>query len=309
MTYLIDSRPHPGTAARYDLDAAIVLVGCGGTGGFLADALCRLLVGCAATLTLVDPDVIESHNVLRQNFARREVGQFKALALARRLAERYGREVCASVRPYDRETHAECFAPPAALALLIGAVDNAAARRALAATLAGGRWHGAYGYPLQPIWWLDAGNGRNSGQVLLGNTTRPDELRDAFIPDGAGGGLCRALPAPSLQRPDLLEAPPQPEALPPPDCAEAIAQDEQGATVNQYVAALLAGYVEQLLAGRCRWMRTVFDLDSGLHAAVPADPKLVADLTGLHPNAIVDRSRRAIPIARPEDAAREAATA
>jgi len=309
VTYLIDSRPHPGTAARYDLDAAIVLVGCGGTGGFLADALCRLLIGRAATLTLVDPDVIEPHNVLRQNFARREVGQFKALALARRLAERYGREVCASVRPYDRETHAECFAQPAALSLLIGAVDNAAARRALAATLAGGRWHGAYGYPLQPIWWLDAGNGRNSGQVLLGNTTRPDELRDAFIPDGAGGGTCRALPAPSLQRPDLLEAPPQSEALPPLDCAEAIAQDEQGATVNQYVAALLAGYVEQLLAGRCRWMRTVFDLDSGLHAAVPADPKLVADLTGLHPNAIVDRSRRAIPIAPPEETAREAATA
>ncbi len=294
MTYLIDTRPRGGMAGRHGLDATIVLVGCGGTGSFVADALCRLLIGRAATLTLVDMDVVEPHNVLRQNFARREVGEFKALALARRLAERHGREVCASVRPYDRETHAECFAPPVALALLIGAVDNAAARRALAATLAAGRWHGSYGHPLQPIWWLDAGNGRNSGQILLGNATRPDELRDAFIPDGAGGGLCRALPAPSLQRPDLLEAPPPPEALPPHDCAEAVAQDEQGATVNQYVAALLAGYVEQLLAGRCRWMRTVFDLDSGLHAAVPADPKLVADLAGLHPNAVVDRSRQAV---------------
>lgn len=294
MTYLIDTRPRPGMAVRHGLDAAIVLVGCGGTGGFLADALCRLLIGRAATLTLVDMDIVETHNVLRQNFARREVGEFKALALARRLAERHGREVCASVRPYDRETHAECFAQPANLALLIGAVDNAAARRALAATLAGWRWHGSYGHPRQPIWWLDAGNGRNSGQILLGNATRPDELRDAFIPDGAGGGVCRALPAPSLQRPDLLEAPPQPEALPTLDCAEAVAQDEQGATVNQYVAALLAGYVEQLLDGRCRWMRTVFDLDSGLHAAVPADPKLVADLAGLHPNAVVDRSRQAV---------------
>ena len=77
--------------------------------------------------------------------------------------------------------------------------------------------------------------------------------------------------------------------------------------MNQYVAALLAGYVEQLLAGRCRWMRTVFDLDSGLHAAVPADPKLVAELTGLHPNAVVDRSRQAAPGARPGDPARAAA--
>lgn len=307
MTYLIDTRPRPAGATRHGLDAAIVLVGCGGTGGFVADAVCRLLIGRAATLTLVDPDVVEPHNVLRQNFARREIGEFKALALARRLADRYGREVCASVRPYDREAHAECFAQPAGLSLLIGAVDNAAARRALAATLSGGRWHGGYGYPHQPIWWLDAGNGRNSGQVLLGNATRAGELRDVFIPDGAGGGICRALPAPSFQRPDLLEVPPQPTAVPVLDCAEAVANDEQGATVNQYVAALLAGYVEQLLAGRCRWMRTVFDLDSGLHAAVPADPKLVADLAGLHPNAVVDRSRQAAPIARPHDGARVAA--
>lgn len=278
MTYLIDTRPVVGVTGRYRLDAAIVLVGCGGTGGFLADALCRLLIGRQAALTLVDMDVVEPHNVLRQNFDRREVGEFKALALARRLAERYGREVCASVRPYDREMHGECFAQPAALSLLIGAVDNAAARRALAATLAGWQPHGYYGAPQRPIWWLDGGNGRNSGQVLLGNATGPNELRDAFIADGEGGGLCRALPAPSLQRPDLLEAPPQPEARPPLDCAAAVARDEQGATVNQYVAALMAGYVEQLLAGRCRWMRTVFDLDSGLYTAVPADPKIVADL-------------------------------
>lgn len=48
MTYLIDSRPVVGRTARHTLDAAIVLVGCGGTGGFLADALCRLLIGRTA---------------------------------------------------------------------------------------------------------------------------------------------------------------------------------------------------------------------------------------------------------------------
>ena len=68
MTYLVDTRPRPAGAARHGLDAAIVLVGCGGTGGFVADALCRLLIGRAATLTLVDPDVIEPHNELRQTF-------------------------------------------------------------------------------------------------------------------------------------------------------------------------------------------------------------------------------------------------
>lgn len=292
MTYLVDTRPHPYAAVPRGIAASIVIVGCGGTGGFLADAVCRLLIGREAEITLIDMDVVEPHNVARQAFSHRDIGEYKALVLARRLSERYGREVCASTHPFDRQAHAECFARPAALQLLIGAVDNAAARRQLAATLDEGRWHGGYG-GAAPLWWLDTGNGRNSGQVLLGNATRPEGLRDAFVPDGAGGGRCRALPAPSLQRPDLLEAPPQPEIRPRLDCAEAVAQGDQGPTVNQYIAALAASYVERLLAGRCRWMRTVFDLDNGLHTYVPADPKVVADLVGLHQNAVVDRSRRA----------------
>ena len=91
---------------------------------------------------------------------------------------------------------------------------------------------------------LANGNGRNSGQVLLGNATRPEALRGAFLPEI---GLCRALPAPSLQRPDLLDAPPEPQ--PAPDCAEAVASGDQGPTINQVVAAIAASYVEKLLAG------------------------------------------------------------
>jgi len=49
-------------------------------------------------------------------------------------------------------------------------------------------------------------------------------------------------------------------------------------------------------------MRTIFDLDSGLHTAVPADPKLVADLAGLHTSAVVDRSRQAVRSMRADTA-------
>jgi hypothetical protein len=145
---------------------------------------------------------------------------------------------------------------------------------------------------LQSVWWLDTGNGRNSGQILLGNTTRPDALRRSFM---LASGRCRALPAPSLQRPDLLSA--APEAPPQPDCAEAVADGMQGPTINQVVAAIAASFVEKLLNGSCGWMASYFDLDDGTLRCLPADLKLVAEIAGLHPNAVAPPTarRRAVP--------------
>jgi hypothetical protein len=70
VLYRIDPSPAAdGTRlGRYAREATIVLIGCGGTGGFLAEAVCRLLLGRAAQLYLIDPDRVESHNVARQTF-------------------------------------------------------------------------------------------------------------------------------------------------------------------------------------------------------------------------------------------------
>jgi len=298
MAYRIDPSPagDESRLIRYEREATIVLVGCGGTGGFLAEAVCRLLIGRPARLFLVDPDRVEPHNVARQAFDRRDVGRFKAQVLAERLARRFGREVGYSVLPYDRELHTQVFGnADSRLNLLLGCVDNAAARRAIAATLDDRPWRYGYAQPaMHVLWWLDCGNGRNSGQVLLGNVTRPEGLRGAFLPTA---GVCRALPVPSLQRPDLLEAPPEPR--PTPDCAEAVASGDQGPTINQAVAAFAACYVEKLLAGSCCWMASYFDLDDGTLRCVPADAKTVAALAGLHPNAVAPPTHRAEPTSHP----------
>jgi hypothetical protein len=124
--------------------------------------------------------------------------------------------------------------------------------------------------------------------VLVGSATRPEALRGAFDPEL---GLCRALPAPSLQRPDLLEAPPAP--VQPRDCAEAVAVEEQSATVNQVIAALGAAVVERLLLGNCAWSGLYFDLDDGVLRCVAAEPRAVADLSGLRPDAVAPRARAA----------------
>jgi len=69
VRYVVDPDPVrvPGQHGD-ELDATIVLVGCGGTGGFLAEALARLLLGRRAALFLVDPDRVALENLGRQAF-------------------------------------------------------------------------------------------------------------------------------------------------------------------------------------------------------------------------------------------------
>jgi hypothetical protein len=61
--------------------------------------------------------------------------------------------------------------------------------------------------------------------------------------------------------------------------------------INQVVAAVAASFVEKLLDGNCTWMGAYFDLDDGTLRCLTADPKTVAQIAGLHLNAVVSRSR------------------
>ena len=82
----------------------ITVVGCGGTGGFVAEGLCRLFQGRQATIVLVDHDRVEPHNLLRQNFYAEDVGKFKSQALADRLARAFRRPVGYWSTPSGRRT-------------------------------------------------------------------------------------------------------------------------------------------------------------------------------------------------------------
>ena len=136
MNYVVDPGPIRAAArGTDDLEAAIVLVGCGGTGAFLADSIPRLLTNRKAALYLVDPDRVGPENLGRQAFGKSDLGKFKAEVLAERLARNFVGEVGYSVAPYDARVHATAFARSIRLGLIVGAVDNAAARRAIAATL------------------------------------------------------------------------------------------------------------------------------------------------------------------------------
>ena len=216
----------------------ITVVGCGGTGGFVAEGLCRLFQGRDATIVLVDHDRVEPHNLLRQNFYPGDVGEFKSKALADRLAKAYNRPVGYSVYPFREEARPQGSRYPGLSShdgLIIGCADNAAARRVMAECLPG-----------DPCRWLiDAGNDTNWGQVLIGNVAERVVLEEPPFT----GDTCHLAPAPTLQRPDLLTA----VSTRPPDvdCAAALDLTDQDPTINQMMASLVLQVVRRMVAGTC----------------------------------------------------------
>ena len=229
------------------------LVGCGGNGSWLAPHLVRLARFLRETrqmkvhLTFIDPDVVEMKNVFRQNFGEAEVGGHKAELLALRYAASWGQSI---------QVHATQFAKEIVqleyrdLGVLIGCVDNAAARKTIAETLdQSGRAYGDEGLPR--LWWLDAGNGEETGQVLFGAARNMRQLQYAF-PYYPDQGFCVNLPAPDLQHPELLQAQVEQTSQQKKEgvlsCADMLLTGDQSPSINAMVANIAATYLWHLFA-------------------------------------------------------------
>jgi PRTRC genetic system ThiF family protein len=258
----------------------IFLVGCGGTGSWLAPSIARLariLVDSGTrtrvAVTFVDPDVVEEANVPRQNFCAAEVGRFKAETLARRFSGAWGIPIAAITERWDGKMIREQWS---VTTILVGCVDNPAARRSLADTLAN-----SSPYSGSQVWWLDCGNWRDNGQILLGNARTPRGLREAFQIET----LCAALPSPVLVHPELLTALPHVSRTAPPpggSCAQMVLAHAQSLMINQRVASEAADYLARLLlasgsrdGGLCRFA-TYFDLASGSARSLYTTPETIA---------------------------------
>ena len=248
----------------------VTVVGCGGTGGFVAEGLCRLLPPLA-DLMLVDHDRVEERNLIRQCFLKDDLGQFKSEVLAKRLVQRYRRPVAYSTLPVGAT---EIIYP----GLIIGCVDNGPARRQIAERVKGKGlvWVGGYSQaaPIElqsgprletAIWWVDAGNGENYGQVVIGNT----DVSSCWL---ATGDIYRALPLPTIQKPELLNQAPTPRS-----CAEVA--EEQGPTINLTMAAVVVEVVRRLIAGTCSWVQLYLDMEAGTLIPVFATPETIKSLS------------------------------
>ena len=72
----------------------IILIGAGGTGGYIAPHLYRIAFasGCTARIIIADGDIVEEKNLIRQNFAACDIGKNKAQVMAERYAGTFGIE-------------------------------------------------------------------------------------------------------------------------------------------------------------------------------------------------------------------------
>lgn len=228
----------------------VVLAGCGGTGAQIGRMLARLVYDMRQKdlqtphLIFVDPDRVEHGNIGRQLFTAGDVEQNKAEVLARRFNVALGLRIEARPRrvmPEDlNHGRGGYFGTPGTL--LVGAVDNAAARAVMHKHVQG------------VAAWIDCGNHEHGGQVAIGNRTEAwyaDRFRwnggkyvaqrsMTYLPNGEG--QYTTLPAPTMLFPDLLT--PEPEGL---SCAQMVERNRQALFVNDAMAVAAMNYVHKLL--------------------------------------------------------------
>lgn len=223
----------------------ILLVGCGGTGSWLAPSVARAAKIINEKLRLqvrvifIDPDHVEAKNVYRQNFCQAEVGANKAETLALRFGAAWGMPlpIQSMVMEFAKAWEKlSSFTYSDDLTVILGCVDNPIARKSIATV-----FEKRTSSPKNPpsLWWIDSGNDHSSGQILIGS-----DLVDL------GGfpikGYCTRLPLPSVQHPELVS---RTEIVVPKadlshlSCADMALLDAQSLTINQRMAAEMTDYL------------------------------------------------------------------
>lgn len=151
-----------------DRPVKIVVIGAGGTGGYVIPHLYRIAYasGRPCRIIIADGDIVEQKNLIRQNFAECDIGENKAQVMAERYSEVFGIETEYIPDFIENEqqlfellrfeSSGRCSNKP--ISILIGAVDNNRSRIMCNNVFK----------KLDDIIYIDSGNGEFTGQVICG---------------------------------------------------------------------------------------------------------------------------------------------
>lgn len=252
---------------------SITLVGCGGTGSHIASGLVSIAQALrersiAVDMAFIDPDRVEQKNVGRQLFSSGDVGEAKAEVLAGRLNAAFGERIMSAVRGVDALDLLPNPATRDVLHMVIGAVDNPAARAIISDVVKSANGQ---------LWWQDCGNENHSGQVLLGNTATNAALRGAIAL-----GMVDRLPAPSVLYPDLVKTPKAKKAKRGSSCAELTASGDQSLMINRLMAAYALSMLTDFLVTRdLRYFGVALDAQWGGLRTYAIDAPTIAEACGM----------------------------
>ena len=150
----------------------VLLIGAGGTGSRILPRLVSIDQALkefgkpGLHVTVIDGDKVEEHNKARQNFTPQDVGHYKASRLIEKINMAFGLQWEAynnyldNIKPEDLQYN-----------LILSAVDNVQTRLNIKEALSIMDTPNREDYGT-PFYWIDTGNGKDFGQVVLSTDDR-----------------------------------------------------------------------------------------------------------------------------------------
>ncbi|WP_258112175.1 ThiF family adenylyltransferase, partial [Alicyclobacillus sp. SP_1] len=225
----------------------VVLIGVGGTGGYVLQQMARLLYSLkeqgasVPDVLLVDGDTVEEKNLLRQYFLPHDVGKKKATVLAERYARAYGLSIAAYPHYLTKEADGQ---PTGILEhgdVVVACVDNGSTRRLLHEQL--NRHH--------DVVYIDSGN---SAVAMPEHPEHLDRYQLAHLKNSGWEGQVvvgvrrhgqTVLPFPGEVFPDLIEEDHFPTEV---RCGEVSVSNPQRLMTNLMAATTVMMLLHTLLA-------------------------------------------------------------
>lgn len=106
-----------------------VIVGVGGTGSLLARDIPKLLIKTPHKMAIIDGDIVETKNMVRQSYQAHDVGENKANALSKKINTFYG-DICEAISCYITKDEINLLVKKYDdfIPVIIGCVDNNSTR-------------------------------------------------------------------------------------------------------------------------------------------------------------------------------------
>lgn len=215
----------------------IVVVGCGGNGGYLIPWIARYLSQSRSdeirgiNLTLIDGDKVEEKNLVRQNFLPDEQEQNKAVVMA----DRCNRNLGMNVRAIPEYMNATVLNQLRGHSLIFGCVDRHEVRKLLSHWVMNSR----------DSFYVDVGNELSAGQLFLSGLLQtrvdPAVVRENYgaLESPTHDPILIHEFYPAIEKADVQKAAPS--------CADLTASGQQMMSVNLTAAVLAFKAFEALM--------------------------------------------------------------
>lgn len=232
-----------------------LIVGVGGTGGYLFYYLTRLAAALkqnnALQIVIADGDVVEEKNLVRQNFVEEDLGEKKVQVLSRRYGEVYGMDIPFYPEYVKDKTIMESlladkmadFSPT--VSVLVGCVDNNRTRQL---------FHEVFNEYEGNLVYIDSGNDEWSGQIIVGMRNQKQII----------------LPPVGYYYPDILE---DEDSIFPDEesCQQRVISSPQNIATNVMAGTLLFGLLNQLFTKGAETYGITFNARTGQTRALYLD--------------------------------------